>query len=68
MNNEEKILELLGQVIEEQKSLRNELTQFRTEVNDRFDTLESSLKFAWEDIDRVELRIKQHEKEYHEAV
>ena len=82
MNNEDKILEMLGtlverqnktdemlnQVIMEQRQLRQEMNERFDAVDERFDSLESSVKFAWEDIDRVEKRIKQHEKEYHEAV
>lgn len=36
-------------------------------MNDRFDSLESSLKMAWEDISSGEKRLTQHEKEFHKV-
>ncbi|WP_147539219.1 hypothetical protein [Anaerotruncus rubiinfantis] len=82
MNNEDKILEMLGTLVERQDRTETILQQIiarqdktdlsimnlQAEMNERFDKLESDMKFAWQDIALVEKRIKQHEKEYHEAV
>lgn len=68
MNNEEKILDLLGQVVTRLEKVEANQTEMRQEMNERFDALESDVKYAWQDIALVEKRIKQHEKEYHEAV
>lgn len=65
MNNEDKILELLGQMAERQDRTEAMLGKMRQEMNERFDILESSMKFAWQDISLTEKRIKQHEKEFH---
>ena len=80
MNNEEKILAILEQMqgdiaslkqgqatLEQgQEELRVGMNAMR-EMNDRFDSLESSLKMAWEDISSGEKRLTQHEKEFHKV-
>lgn len=75
MNNEDKILEILMQMQQDISGLKQDQADLRAEmskrfdaVDKRFDKLESDLKYAWQDIALVEKRIKQHEKEYHEAV
>lgn len=37
----------------------------REEMNERFDAVEASLKYAWQDIALIEKRVRQHEKEFH---
>ena len=88
MTNEEKILELLTQMRQEQQitndrlsrleqgqaaleqgqeELRVEMNAMHEEMNDRFDSLESSLNMAWQDIASDEKRLIQHEKEFHKV-
>ena len=72
MNNEEKILALLEQMIEKQDQMvaRQDKTDaaiadLREEMNERFDAVAASLKYAWQDIALIEKRVMQHEKEFH---
>lgn len=72
MTNEEKILAILEQMQGDianlkqgQAKLEQGQAELKAEMNDRFDTLESSLNMAWQDISTVEKRIKKHEKEFH---
>ena len=76
MNNEEKILAILEQMQGDIASLKQgqatleqgqEELRVGEEMNDRFDSLESSLKMAWEDISSGEKRLTQHEKEFHKV-
>lgn len=67
MNNEEKILAILEQMQGDIASLKQGQIDLREEMNDRFDSLESSLKMAWEDISSGEKRLTQHEKEFHKV-
>lgn len=81
MNNEEKILAILEQMqgdiaslkqgqaaLEQgQEELRVEMNAMHEEMNDRFDSLESSLNMAWQDISSGEKRLIQHEKEFHKV-
>lgn len=50
MNNEKKILSILGQMQGDIASLKQGQNDLWEEMNDRFDSLESSLKMVWKDI------------------
>lgn len=79
MNNEEKILSLLEQLIEKQDQMvarqdktdesiaqmRKEQVQMPQEINERLDLIESDLKYIAQDVSLVEKRIRQHELEFH---
>lgn len=68
----DKIDERLDKVEQGQTSLRSEMHQeisdLSSEMNERFDDLHSEMEEAWKDIESNEKRIRQHEREFHQAV
>ena len=46
-------------------SMHEEMNSMHDEMNERFDAVEASLKYAWQDIALIEKRVRQHEKEFH---
>ena len=64
MNNEKKILSILGQMQGDIASLKQGQNDLWEEMNDRFDSLESSLKMVFKDISSGEKRLTHHEKEF----
>ena len=79
MTNEEKILKLLQTMQTEMSTiktdvstLKSDVSTMKAEMNERFDSLEASMKFAWQDIgfveEKIDEKIKAHEELYHEAV
>lgn len=50
---------------EEMNSMHEEMNSMHDEMNERFDAVEASLKYAWQDIALIEKRVRQHEKEFH---
>ncbi|MEY8437939.1 hypothetical protein [Anaerotruncus colihominis] len=72
MNNEEKILAILQQMQGDISVLRQEMNERFEAVDRRFDKVDDRLDFLETCINEAakdtQMSIRQHEKEYHEAV
>lgn len=60
--------DLLKPIQNEIVGLHQEISDLRSEMNERFDDLHSEMEEAWKDIESNEKRIRQHEREFHQAV